>query len=157
MTSDSDDLDQHRVWMARALELADEAAHRQEVPVGAVLVRNGEKLGEGFNQVIGAADPTAHAEIVALRDAARREGNYRLPGTVLYVTLEPCTMCAGAMIHARVELLVFGANEPRAGAVRSTASLLDAPGYNHKVNWIGGILGDESGERLREFFRQRRR
>ena len=142
--------------MRRALTLADRAANEGEVPVGAVVVRDGQLLGEGWNQVISAQDPTAHAEIVALRDAALVEGNYRLPGSTLYVTLEPCTMCAGAMVHARIAELVFGATEPRAGVVCSTCSLLEQPWYNHKVSWQGGILAEESGSRLQTFFKDRR-
>jgi tRNA(adenine34) deaminase len=142
--------------MRRALALADRAANEGEVPVGAVLVCDGELLGEGWNQVIAAQDPTAHAEIVALRDAARVVGNYRLPGSTLYVTLEPCTMCAGAMVHARVELLVFGAREPRAGVVCSTCNLLDQPSFNHRVQWTGDVLADESASRLQAFFQARR-
>lgn len=147
---------EHEHWMRRALDLADLAAGRGEVPVGAVLVRDGELLGEGFNQVISAADPTAHAEIVALRAAARAVGNYRLPGSRLYVTLEPCTMCAGAVVHARVAELLFGAREPRAGVICSRASQLDSPWYNHRVQWRGDILGTESSARLQAFFRARR-
>lgn len=143
-------------WMRRALALADRAAAGDEVPVGALVVRDGELLGEGFNQVISARDPTAHAEIVALRAAAQAVGNYRLPGTVLYVTLEPCTMCVGAMLHARVERLVFAAREPRAGAVCSQCQLLDASFYNHRVQWQEGVLAEESARRLRAFFRARR-
>ena len=147
---------QHEHWMRRALELAALAAQREEVPVGAVVVRDGELLGEGFNQVITAADPSAHAEIVALRDAAARVGNYRLPGAVLYVTLEPCTMCAGALVHARIAELVFAAREPRAGVVCSTCQLLDEPWYNHKVSWQEGVLATESAALLQAFFRARR-
>ena len=143
---------EHEQWMRRALALADRAANEGEVPVGAVVVRDGELLGEGWNQVIAAQDPTAHAEIVALRDAARVVGNYRLPGATLYVTLEPCTMCAGAMVHARVTELVFAAEEPRAGVVCSTCSLLDEPWYNHKVSWQGGVLAADSSARLQAFF-----
>ncbi len=142
--------------MRRALELADLAAQREEVPVGAVVVRDGELLGEGFNQVITAADPSAHAEIVALRDAAARVGNYRLPGAILYVTLEPCTMCAGALVHARIAELVFAAREPRAGVVCSTCQLLDEPWYNHKVSWQEGVLATQSAALLQAFFRARR-
>lgn len=142
--------------MRRALVLADRAANEGEVPVGAVVVRDGELLGEGWNQVISTQDPSGHAEIVALRDAARAVGNYRLPGTTLYVTLEPCTMCAGAMVHARVEQLVFGATEPRAGVICSTCSLLDEPWFNHRVSWHGGVLAAESTLRLQTFFRARR-
>ncbi len=150
--SHSDD----ELWMRRALALADRAANEGEVPVGAVVVRDGQLLGEGWNQMIGASDPTAHAEVVALRDAAAHVGNYRLPGTTLYVTLEPCTLCIGAMIHARVERLVFGAREPRAGVVCSTGSLLDDSRYNHRVEWEEGVLAEQSSERLRAFFKARR-
>ena len=142
--------------MRRALALADRAANEGEVPVGAVLVRDGELLGEGWNQVIAAQDPTAHAEIVALRDAARVVGNYRLPGSTLYVTLEPCTLCAGAMVHARFGLLVFGAREPRAGVVCSTCNLLEQPFFNHRVQCMGDVLADESATRLQAFFQARR-
>jgi len=142
--------------MRRALALADRAANEGEVPVGAVLVRDDELLGEGWNQVISAKDPSAHAEIVALRDAARAEGNYRLPGSILYVTLEPCTMCAGALVHARVSQLVFGAKEPKAGVICSTCALLEEPWYNHKVSWLGGVLAEDSSSRLQAFFQARR-
>ena len=143
-------------WMRQALELADGAAQAGEVPVGALLVRDDRVLGRGGNATIGSGDPTAHAEILALRDAAQRQDNYRLPGTTLYVTLEPCMMCAGAMVHARVERLVFGAFEPKAGVVTSNAALLDAPWLNHKVEITGGVLAKECGERLQRFFRARR-
>jgi tRNA(adenine34) deaminase len=143
-------------WMRRALTLAEQAARHEDVPVGAVLVRGAELLGEGWNQVISAADPTAHAEIVALRAAAAQAGNYRLPGTTLYVTLEPCTMCAGAMVHARVERLVFAAREPRAGAICSNCETLEAAYYNHRVQWEEGPLADESAALLQSFFRARR-
>ena len=149
-------LDDHEKWMRRALALADRAANEGEVPVGAVVVRDDQLLGEGWNQVIAAQDPTAHAEIVALRDAARAVGNYRLSGATLYVTLEPCTMCAGAMVHARVTELVFAAKEPRAGVICSTCSLLDEPWYNHKVSWHGGVLAEDSSSRLQAFFKARR-
>jgi tRNA(adenine34) deaminase len=142
--------------MQRALELADRAAEIEEVPVGALVVRDGEILGEGWNQMISSSDPTAHAEIVALRAAAARVGNYRLPGAVLYVTLEPCTMCAGAMVHARIAELVFGATEPRAGVACSTARLLDETRFNHRISWQGGVLAADSSQRLQDFFRARR-
>lgn len=143
-------------WMLLALELADRAAALDEVPVGAVVVRDGELLGEGWNQVISAADPTAHAEVVALRAAARHVGNYRLPGATLFVTLEPCAMCAGAMVHARIAQLVFAAAEPKAGVACSRCQLLDAPWLNHQVSWRGGVLAQASTERLQAFFRARR-
>ena len=148
--------EQHEQWMQRALQLAEQAADMDEVPVGAVVVREGLVLGEGYNQVISAADPSAHAEIVALRDAAKKLGNYRLPGATLYVTLEPCTMCAGALIHARISELVFAAREPKAGVVCSTCELLDEPWYNHKVNWQDGVMAEESSALLQAFFRARR-
>ena len=142
--------------MRRALALADRAADEGEVPVGAVVVRDGMLLGEGWNQMISTRDPSGHAEIVALRDAARVAGNYRLPGAILYVTLEPCTMCAGAMVHARISQLVFGANEPRAGVVHSNRALLDETWFNHRVSWQGGVLAEESAVRLQAFFQARR-
>jgi tRNA(adenine34) deaminase len=147
---------QQQHWMQLALQLAAQAAANDEVPVGAVVVRDGELLGQGFNQVISAADPTAHAEIIALRDAAQKVGNYRLSGATLYVTLEPCTMCAGALVHARIAELVFAAREPRAGVVCSSCQILDEPWYNHKVNWQEGVLAEESSAMLRAFFRARR-
>lgn len=150
------DNEQHEVWMRRALALADRAANEGEVPVGAVLVRDQQLLGEGWNQVVGTADPTAHAEVIALRDAGRVAGNYRLPGSTLYVTLEPCTMCVGALVHARVAHLVFATKEPKAGVVCSTCALLDEPRYNHRVSWLGGVLAEESASRLQAFFRERR-
>ncbi|WP_328592272.1 tRNA adenosine(34) deaminase TadA [Parahaliea maris] len=150
------DLAEDEQWMRRALALADRAELEGEVPIGAVVVRDGQLLGEGWNSVISYADPSAHAEMVALRDAAKVVGNYRLPGATLYVTLEPCTMCAGALIHARIERLVFAAREPRAGVVCSTCCLLDEPRYNHRVNWQEGVLAEDSSQRLRAFFRARR-
>lgn len=146
----------HARWMARALNRAREAAERNEVPVGAILVRDGRVLGEGSNQPVGSHDPTAHAEIIALREAARQEGNYRLPDSVLYVTIEPCTMCVGAIIHARVGMLVFGAREPRYGAVVSAQRLLDSDRYNHHPAVLEGVLADECGDLMRGFFRARR-
>ena len=148
-------MDDH-IYMHRALELAGEAAAAGEVPVGAVLVRDGEIIGEGFNRPISACDPTAHAEIVALRAGAARLGNYRLLDTTLYVTLEPCVMCAGAIVHARVARLVFGAEDPKTGAAGSVFDVF-APGRgNHRVEVNGGVLAAECGALLTEFFRQRR-
>jgi tRNA(adenine34) deaminase len=143
-------------WMQHALKLADKAALQEEVPVGAVVVRGDELLGEGWNQVIRAADPTAHAECVALRAAAAKVDNYRLPEATLYVTLEPCTMCVGAMVHARIKRLVFAAREPRAGVVVSQGRALEAGFYNHSIAWSEGVLAWESRDRLRSFFRRRR-
>lgn len=147
--------DEH--WMQLALQQAALAAAAGEVPVGAVLVRDGALLAAAFNRPIAAQDPTAHAEIEVLRAAARSAANYRLPGSTLYVTIEPCTMCVGAMIHARVARLVFGAPEPRAGAVCSQAHLLDASHYNHRIDYCGGVLADQCSAVMTDFFRSRRR
>ncbi len=147
---------EHEQWMRRALDLARQAAAAGEVPVGAVVVRDGAVIGEGSNRPITTSDPTAHAEIVALRDAARRAGNYRLPGAALYVSVEPCTMCAGALVHARVATLVYGAAEPRAGAVTSTAAVLANPRLNHRVAVVPGVLAGESAALLKSFFASRR-
>jgi tRNA(adenine34) deaminase len=143
-------------WMARALVLAQEAARAGEVPVGALVVRDGEVLGEGWNRPIVSHDPTAHAEIAALRAAAQACGNYRLPGATLYVTIEPCAMCAGALVHARIARLVFGAREPRAGAVVSNVQLLDQSFLNHRVAWEEGVCATEAAALLQAFFRERR-
>lgn len=147
----------HEHWMRLALEQAQLGAAAGEVPVGAVLVQDGVVLAAGYNQPIAAHDPSAHAEIVVLRKAAQALGNYRLSGSTLYVTIEPCTMCAGAMIHARVTRLVYGAPEPRSGAVCSHFRLLDAEVYNHRIQYEGGVLADESSSLMTEFFRERRR
>lgn len=147
---------EHHTWMQEALDLAKVAADQGEVPVGAVVVQNGDVIGRGSNGPISSQDPTAHAEIVALRDAAKRVGNYRLPGATLIVTVEPCTMCAGALVHARIETLVFGAREPRSGAVFSSAKVLDNPGLNHSVRVVEGVLAEECGELMSSFFRERR-
>ena len=143
-------------WMQVALGLAEEAARHDEVPVGAVVVRENQIIGRGFNQPISGHDPTAHAEIMALRDAAQTLGNYRLPGCTLVVTVEPCTMCAGALVHARIEQLIFGAREPRAGAVCSSSRALDNPGLNHKVTVIEGVLEKECKALMSAFFQERR-
>ena len=143
-------------FMEEAIEQAGLALRAGEVPVGAVVVVAGEIVGRGWNQVISSKDPTAHAEIVALRDAARQTGNYRLPGAQVYVTVEPCTMCAGALVHARVAALVFGAREPRAGAVVSTAQALDNPALNHRVQVTEGVAADECAALLTDFFKARR-
>ncbi|MEM8659766.1 MAG: tRNA adenosine(34) deaminase TadA [Pseudomonadota bacterium] len=149
-------LDVHQQWMQRALELADRAAQQDEVPVGAVVVRDDALLGEGWNQMIAKQDPTAHAEMIALRAASHRVGNYRLPGATLYVTLEPCAMCAGAMVHARIAQLVFAAEEPKAGVICSRTRFLEEPWLNHRVSWHGGVLADAARDRLHAFFRARR-
>ena len=142
--------------MARALELARSAEALGEVPVGAVLVRNGRAIAEGFNTPIRLSDPTAHAEIVALREGGRIEGNYRLVGCTLYVTLEPCVMCMGAILNARLERLVFGATDPLRGAVYSQLQLTDASFANHRVAYRGGVLADPCGQLLKDFFQRRR-
>lgn len=143
-------------WMRQALALAERAAGEGEVPIGAVVVLDDEVIGQGWNRPIGSHDPTAHAEVVALRDAARRLGNYRLTGSTLYVTLEPCLMCAGAMVHARVARLVFGASDPKRGAAHGDCAALRLPGLNHRIEVLGGVLEAECGARLQEFFRARR-
>ena len=143
-------------WMRHALTQAKRAAESNEVPVGAVVVLGDEVIGEGYNQPLGTHDPTAHAEIVALRDAARHLENYRLGGTTLYVTLEPCLMCAGAILQARIERVVFGAFDEKAGAVGSTANLLQSPLANHQCQVTAGVLGDECAELLDRFFTELR-
>ncbi|AOS97325.1 tRNA-specific adenosine deaminase [Microbulbifer aggregans] len=143
-------------FMQRALELAEIAAERGEVPVGAVVVQNGEIIGEGSNRPIGNCDPSAHAEIVALRRAADHAGNYRLPDATLYVTIEPCTMCFGAMIHARISRLVYGATEPRAGVVESQLQLGQAGFFNHRIAVEGGVMAEEGGDLVRDFFQRKR-
>lgn len=147
---------QDEQWMRRAMALADEAAARGEVPVGAVVVRDGVLLGEGGNGPIESHDPTAHAEVRALRSAAAAAGNYRIPGAVLYVTLEPCAMCAGAILHARVSRVVYGAPDPKTGACGSVVDLFADPRLNHQTVVEGGLLATECGEHLRSFFRARR-
>lgn len=143
-------------WMKRALELALRAQAAGEVPVGAVLVAENTVIGEGWNQPIQAHDPTAHAEIIAIRQAAQQLQNYRLVNTTLYVTLEPCAMCAGAMVYARIKRLVFGAYDPRTGAVGSVLNLLQEPKLNHQVSYTGGLLAAASADLLRGFFQARR-
>ena len=142
-------------WMRVALAQAELGGSAREVPVGAVVVRDGEQLGAGYNAPISSDDPSAHAEVVALRDACARVGNYRLPDSTLYVTLEPCMMCAGALVHARVKRLVFGAIEPKAGGVQ-THALLQQDWLNHVVQITGGVLADECGALLSDFFAARR-
>lgn len=142
--------------MRHALDLAERAAAAGEVPVGAVLVQGDEIVGEGWNRPVSRHDPSAHAEIVALRDAGRRLSNYRLPDTTLYVTLEPCVMCAGALVHARVARVVYGAADPKTGAAGSVFDTLTSPLHNHRIEVRGGVLADEVAGALREFFRSRR-
>jgi tRNA(adenine34) deaminase len=143
-------------WMRYALNRALEAGERGEVPVGAVLVIDGDLVAEGFNQPIAAHDPTAHAEIVAIRRAAALVGNYRLVGATLYVTIEPCQMCVGAMVHARIARLVYGAPEPKAGAIESAMRAHEHPSLNHRLEVTGGVLAHESRELMQTFFRERR-
>ena len=148
------DLDEE--FMRTALSMAAAAGAQGEVPVGAVVVLDGEVIGEGFNRPISAHDPTAHAEIVAIRAAAARLTNYRLTGATLYVTIEPCQMCVGAIVHARIARLVYGATEPKAGAIESAVRALDHPSLNHRVEVTGGVLALESRALMQAFFRDRR-
>ena len=145
-----------RQYMQQAIEQAMLAASAGEVPVGAVLVRDGQVISKGFNQPISNSDPSAHAEMLTLRQAALAEQNYRLPGTTLYVTLEPCTMCAGAILHARVDRVVFGAPDPKTGAAGSVMDVFSSKQINHQTSVEGGIMGDECGQLLRSFFKERR-
>lgn len=144
------------LFMHEALVLAREAAQRGEVPVGAVVVKDGAVIGRGYNQPISASDPTAHAEIVALRDAARTVGDYRLTGCDLYVTLEPCAMCSGAIMHARLARVVYGARDPKTGACGSVVDLFSEPRLNHQTAVEGGLLARECGQLLQDFFAERR-
>lgn len=143
-------------WLQHALQLAERAYQQGEVPVGAVLVRDNQILGEGWNQVINQHDPSAHAEIVALRAAGLAAGNYRLPHTTLYVTLEPCVMCAGALLHARVERVVFGAYDLKTGAAGSVFDVLLDQRHNHQVQLMGGVLQPACVSQLQAFFKERR-
>jgi tRNA(adenine34) deaminase len=148
--------EQDHVWMQHALQLAREAESLGEVPVGAVLVMDGQMIGEGCNRSILQCDPTAHAEVIALRQGAKQMHNYRLVDSTLYVTLEPCVMCIGAIVHARVKRLVFGAYDPKAGAITSASQIIDANKLNHRVVCEGGLLREECGKVLSDFFRARR-
>ena len=143
-------------WMRHALRLAERAEKLGEVPIGAVLVKDDRCIAEGWNCPIGSNDPTAHAEIIALREAGRFVGNYRLVSATLYVTLEPCVMCMGAISQARVSRLVFGAFDPKRGAVCHALNLADAAFLNHRVTWLGGILEAECSALLKDFFKARR-
>jgi tRNA(adenine34) deaminase len=150
-TAASDEL-----WMEEALRSAQRALEAGEVPVGAVVVREGRILGRGWNRNIGDSDPTAHAEIVALREAAAAIGNYRLEECALFATIEPCAMCAGALVHARIRRLVYGADDPKAGAVHSVMQVLNHPHLNHKVEVRSGVLAGRSAQLLQTFFKSRR-
>ncbi|EKD73877.1 MAG: tRNA-specific adenosine deaminase [uncultured bacterium] len=142
-------------WMQRAIRLAETAANNQEVPVGAVLVQDNHIIGEGWNCPISAHDPSAHAEMIALRQGAAAIKNYRLVDTTLYVTLEPCMMCVGAIVHARVKRVIYGASDPKTGAVTSVLQLGEFC-FNHRVNYVGGLLAEQCGALLQHFFRERR-
>ncbi len=142
--------------MGRALELARRAEAEGEVPVGAVVVIDGEIVGEGWNQPVSGHDPTAHAEILAIREAGQKTGNYRLVNATLYATLEPCAMCAGAMVHARIERLVFGARDPKTGAAGSVFDIVRSPHLNHQLQVTSGVMAEECGSLLQDFFRSRR-
>jgi tRNA(adenine34) deaminase len=144
------------VWMAEALHCAQRALEAGEVPVGAVVVREGRIIGRGWNRNLTDNDPTAHAEMVALREAGRTVGNHRLVYCELFATIEPCAMCAGAAIHARLRRLVYGADDPKAGAIHSILQVVNHPNLNHQMDVRGGVLAGRSGEILQEFFRQRR-
>ncbi len=144
------------LWMEEALRCAQRAQEEQEVPVGAIVVCDGQIVGRGWNRNIAVCDPTAHAEIVALREAAAIVGNHRLGDCGLFVTIEPCAMCAGAMVHARIKRLVYGADDPKAGAVHSAMQVVNHPRVNHKMEIRGGVLAGRSAELLQEFFRNRR-
>ena len=148
---------EHERFMRRALELAQQAESQGEVPVGAVVVHNDQIVGEGFNQVISLNDPSAHAEAQAIRAAGQLLNNYRLVNTTLYVSLEPCAMCAGLITHARVKTLVFGASDPRTGATGTAIEVLNHASMNHKVEVVGGVLSTDCAAILQEFFRKRRR
>jgi tRNA(adenine34) deaminase len=143
-------------FMRAALALAREAHERGEVPVGAVVVMDGEILGRGFNQPVSLNDPSAHAEIVALREAGQQSGNYRLPGSTMYVTIEPCQMCVGAMVHARVARVVYGTPEPKAGAIESAMRAHEHPSLNHRLEATGGVLEAECRDVIQAFFKERR-
>ncbi len=143
-------------FMQQALEQAKLAALAGEVPVGAVLVRDGEVLSQAFNRPISNHDPSAHAEMLALRAAAHKDGNYRLPGTTLYVTLEPCVMCAGALMHARVERVVYGAPDPKTGSAGSALDIFSVKQINHQTRIEGGLMSEECGQVLKDFFKERR-
>ncbi len=154
--SEHEPVSEHDGFMGDALDQARLARAAGEVPIGAVVVMGGQVVGRGYNRPISGVDPTAHAELVAIRDAATRLGNYRLIGSTLYVTIEPCLMCAGAFVHARIGTVVYGALEPRTGALESTVRGAELPGHNHRVAVVGGVRSDECRALMQEFFRQRR-
>ncbi|MBT8127315.1 MAG: tRNA adenosine(34) deaminase TadA [Gammaproteobacteria bacterium] len=143
-------------WMLHALELAQKAEAAGEVPVGCVIVRNGELIAEGWNRPIGSSDPTAHAEVVALRAAGQELDNYRIPEAELYVTLEPCPMCVGAMLHARIKRVIYAATDPKTGALGGACNLLSSMHHNHSFEVTAGVLAEQSRQLLQTFFRRRR-
>jgi tRNA(adenine34) deaminase len=145
-----------QTFMNLALEQGQLAFECGEVPVGAVVVLAGQVIGRGYNKPITSLDPSAHAEVVALRDAAKNIGNYRLSGAILYVTVEPCTMCAGLLVHSRIDRLVYGTTEPKSGVIESAMCLLDRPFYNHKIDILGGVLAKEASSLMSDFFSMRR-
>jgi tRNA(adenine34) deaminase len=155
-SSDAEASHSDEVWMAEALHCAQRALEAGEVPVGAVVMREGRVIGRGWNRNLADNDPTAHAEMVALREAGRTVGNHRLVGCELFVTIEPCAMCAGAAIHARLRRLVYGADDPKAGAIHSILRVVNHPGMNHQMDVRGGVLAGRSAEILQQFFRLRR-
>ena len=152
--TEQEQIDQN--YMRLALEQGQLAYDCGEVPVGAVVVFAGQVIGRGYNKPITSLDPSAHAEVVALRDAAKNIGNYRLPGSTLYVTVEPCTMCTGLLVHSRIERLVYGTTEPKSGVIESAMCLLDRPFYNHKIDILGGVLATEASTLMSDFFTMRR-
>lgn len=149
-------MSEHQIFMAQAIIEAQKADTKNEVPVGAVVVLDGEVIGRGFNQPISSCDPCAHAEVLALRDAAKNIQNYRLSDATLYVTIEPCTMCAGAIVHSRVSKLVFGAPEPKAGVVQSQETIFEKPYFNHQLDVEGGVMAEECTAVIQTFFQRRR-
>jgi|SRR5450432_1903403 tRNA(adenine34) deaminase len=151
-----DELETDELWMQEALRAAQRALEAGEVPVGAVVVHEGKIVGRGFNRNIADSDPTAHAEVIALREAGAAIGNHRLGDCDLFVTIEPCPMCAGALVHARIRRLVYGADDPKAGAVHSAMQVLNHPSMNHKIEVRGGVLAGRCAELLQDFFRTRR-
>lgn len=154
MTDSQNNIDEY--WMAEALKLAQQAWQEGEIPVGAVLVRDGEIVGQGWNRSIGSHDPSAHAEMMAIRAAGANIGNYRLLDTVLYVTLEPCAMCAGALVHSRISRLVYGASDPKTGACGSVMDIVRHPALNHQIQVDGGVMAESCATMLSDFFRWRR-
>lgn len=148
--------EQDQKFMALALKQGQLGFDEGEVPVGAIVVLEGKVIGQGYNQPITHSDPSAHAEVVAIRDAAKNIGNYRLNGATLYVTVEPCTMCTGLLVHSRIERLVYGTTEPKSGVIESAARLLESPFFNHKIELAGGVLASEASALMSDFFAMRR-